>query len=72
MIKLAGFDPYYYSTHSLWSGRLVDLLQLGISVETIKRWEDGNLTQCTHILNEISHFNFRTSQGTVIHLVPRR
>ena len=44
MLKLARFDPTVYSTHSFRIGRSCDLLQMGFSVETIKklgRWKSN-------------------------------
>ena len=44
MLNLSGFDNTYYSCHSFRSGRPLDLLQLGLSVETIKklgRWKSN-------------------------------
>ena len=43
-----GFDPIVYSVHSLRVGRSVDLLKLGLSVETIKklgRWKSNAVFQ---------------------------
>ena len=37
MITLAGFDHRNYGTHSLHTGRSLDLLAYGLSVETIKK-----------------------------------
>ena len=37
IVKEAGFNERYYGTHSLRSGRTVDLYKLGLSVETIKK-----------------------------------
>ena len=44
MLKLEGFDEQKYTTHSLISGRSMDLMKYGISVETIKklgRWRSN-------------------------------
>ena len=37
MIQKSGYDASAYSTHSLCAGRAVDLMELGLSVETIKK-----------------------------------
>ena len=45
-LKNSGFNPKYYNTHSLRSGRSVDLYKLGLSVETIKklgRWSSNSI-----------------------------
>ena len=44
MLSIAGFKPQLYDTHSLRIRHCVDLLQMGISVETIKklgRWKSN-------------------------------
>ena len=44
MVKNAGFNEKFYSTHSLRSGRSSDLYKLGISIEKIKklgRWRSN-------------------------------
>ena len=44
ILKLAKFDPSYYSFHSMRAGRSQDLLELGLSVETIMkigRWKSN-------------------------------
>ena len=44
ILKLAGFDERLYGTHSLCAGRSIDLLEMGFSVETIKkmgRWKSN-------------------------------
>ena len=44
VLRKANFDPNYYSFHSIRSGRALDLLKLGVSVETIKklgRWKSN-------------------------------
>ena len=46
ILQLAGFDHRLYSTHSLRSGRSLDLMKLGFSVETIKkmgRWKSNSV-----------------------------
>ena len=43
-LQAAGFQQHLYSVHSLRMGRACDLLQLGVSVETIKkigRWRSN-------------------------------
>ena len=44
MIQMAGINAQPYSTHSLRAGRAMDLLKLGLSVETIKKlgWWKSN------------------------------
>ena len=37
VLTKARFDPVFYSFHSLHSGRALDLLKLGLSVEMIKK-----------------------------------
>lgn len=44
MIRLAGFDPEYYTGTSFHSGRASDLLRFGVPVDTIKklgRWKSN-------------------------------
>ena len=44
IITIAGYDPEEFSTHCFRSGRAVDLFNLGVSVETIKkigRWKSN-------------------------------
>ena len=44
MLQRAGFNQLLYDTHSLRSGRRVDLVKYGISVETVKdlgRWKSN-------------------------------
>ena len=46
IIQFSGFHPNLYSTHSLRTGRALDLLKLGLSVETIKkmgRWKSNSV-----------------------------
>ena len=46
ILKFAGFDPTYYGTHSLRSGRGCDLFNLGVPIETIKklgRWKSNTI-----------------------------
>ena len=37
VVRQSGFDNTYYSSHSFRAGRSVDLLKMGLSVETIKK-----------------------------------
>ena len=44
VLKIAGFNAKYYSTHGLRAGQSCDLYNLGLSVETIKklgRWKSN-------------------------------
>ena len=46
MIRKAGFNERFFSTHSLRGGRAVDLMNMGFSVETIKtlgRWTSNSV-----------------------------
>ena len=46
LIKICKLNPRLYSSHSLRSGRASDLLDLGVSVETIKklgRWRPSSI-----------------------------
>ena len=47
-----GKDARNFSVHSLRIGRSTDLLELGLSVETIKSWVDGNLMRSSDTLDE--------------------
>ena len=44
IINLAGFDAFFYETHSLRAGRSGDLYKMGIPIEIIKklgRWKSN-------------------------------
>ena len=44
ILKQSGFDATLYGVHSMRAGRAVDLLKLGLSVETMKkigRWKSN-------------------------------
>ena len=44
IVELSSFDNMYYSSHSFRAGRSVDLMKIGLSVETIKkmgRWKSN-------------------------------
>ena len=60
MLNKGSFDHQVYTFHSIRSGHGIDLLKLGVSVETIKNWVDGSLMQ---------YFNTSTDFSTHIELL---
>ena len=57
ILKRIGLNPSLYGSHGFPAGRSKDLFQMGLSVESIKNWDDGDPMLYIHIFKQLIYLN---------------